>query len=488
MPDILFGEWLPDQAPLGNPGCTVAKNVYPSASGYLPVSALTSSTDALDARPQGAIQLTDKDLNVIQFAGDASKLYENESNAWGDKSKVGGYTTGSTERWEFAQWNNKVIATNFSDNPQNRDLGGTTFSDLTTALRARHVAVIRDFVTFANTYDATDGNKPNRIRWSAFGDETDYTVSASTLSDFQDLATGGPVNRIFGGEYGVIFQKENIWRMSFTGAPTVFQFDQTIPGIGLIAAGAAAQDGDTIYFLSDRGFFSVTNGSQVTPIGAEKIDRTVLSELDSNNLHRISCAIDPTTNRVFWAYPGAGSNGRPNKIVVYDRAINRWSQIEQDVELLWSAGGIGFTLESLSTANPDLDAMTVSLDSNRWKGGAAILGAFDSDYKSGSFDGSPMAACLTTKEVEISSGARTPINSFSPIVDGGTVTGKVITRNSQADAVTEGLALTLRPSGRFTTRANARYHRFELSISGVWDHALGVNIDKKTPRATRYGR
>ena len=167
MPDILFGEWLPDQAPLGNPGCTVAKNVYPSASGYLPVSALTSSTDALDARPQGAIQLTDKDLNVIQFAGDASKLYENESNAWGDKSKVGGYTTGSTERWEFAQWNNKVIATNFSDNPQNRDLGGTTFSDLTTALRARHVAVIRDFVTFANTYDATDGNKPNRIRWSA---------------------------------------------------------------------------------------------------------------------------------------------------------------------------------------------------------------------------------------------------------------------------------------------------------------------------------
>ena len=268
----------------------------------------------------------------------------------------------------------------------------------------------------------------------------------------------------------------------------MFQFDQTIPGIGLIAAGAAAQDGDTIYFLSDRGFFSVTNGSQVTPIGAEKIDRTVLSELDSNNLHRISCAIDPTTNRVFWAYPGAGSNGRPNKIVVYDRAINRWSQIEQDVELLWSAGGIGFTLESLSTANPDLDAMTVSLDSNRWKGGAAILGAFDSDYKSGSFDGSPMAACLTTKEVEISSGARTPINSFSPIVDGGTVTGKVITRNSQADAVTEGLALTLRPSGRFTTRANARYHRFELSISGVWDHALGVNIDKKTPRATRYGR
>ena len=480
MPVIPFGEWTPDRAPIDTPGVTVAKNTYPSASGFRPVQTLTSSTDALDARAQGAIQATDKDLNVIQYAGDAAKLYQNVSNAWTDRSKVGGYSTGSEERWEFTQWENKVIATNFADNPQQITLGASIFSDLTTALKARHVNVIRDFVVFGNTFDATDGNKPNRIRWSAFGDETDYTVSASTLSDFQDLKVSQPVERIFGGEYGVIFQKNNIWRMSFVGAPVVFQFDQTVPNIGLLSPGAAVQDGDNIYFLSDKGFHVVTNGTQARPIGIERVDRFVLDDLDQDNLHRMSAAIDPTTQRVFWAYPGSGnSSGTPNKIVVYDRGINRWSLIEQDVELLWSAGGIGTTLEGLDSISASIDSLTIPLDSRRWTGGAAVLGAFGSTHKSGSFDGAKMTATIKTKEMQFNDGGRTQLTAFTPVIDGGTVTAKTFTRDRQADAVIEGSSLSQLASGRFTTRANARYHQLQFTISGEWDHAVGVEVDRK---------
>src|SRR5690606_30942078 len=126
--------------------------------------------------------------------------------------------TGDEERWEFAQWKNKCLAVNFSDNPQQIIFGGSEFSDLTSALKARHIAVIRDFVVMANTNDGVDGNVPSRVRWSAFNDETDWTVSASTLAGSNDLKTA-EVSRIFGGEFGVIFQPGAVWRMSFVGSP-----------------------------------------------------------------------------------------------------------------------------------------------------------------------------------------------------------------------------------------------------------------------------
>lgn len=485
MTVITFGEWAPDRAPIDNPGVITAKNVYPSSSGFRPVKSLQAATDALTARPRGAIQVTDKDLNVIQFAGDETKLYENASNSWGDKSIGGGYSTGTEEVWEFAAWENKILATNFSDNPQQLTFGAANFSNLTTTLKARHITVIRDFVVFANTFDATDGNKPNRIRWSAFGDETDYIVSASTLSDFQDLKTSQPIERVFGGEYGVIFQKNNIWRMSFVGAPVVFQFDQTIPGIGLMTPGAAVQDGDSIYFLSDRGFYSVLNGTQASAIGSEMVDRFVLDDIDQNNLHRVSSAIDPTTQRVYWAYPGSGNiGGTPNKIVVYDRSINRWSLIEQNVELLWSAGGVATTLEDLDAISSSLDDLGASLDSNRWSGGAAILGAFDTTFKSGSFDGSNMDATIITREFQFNDNARTMLTSFTPIIDGGTVTAKVHTRDKQSDAVTTGSTLNQTSTGRFTTRNNARFHRMEFNLSGTWKHAVGMEVDAKSAKRT----
>lgn len=478
MPILPFGQWIPDQADYQNRGVLTAKNVFPSGSGYLPVGMLTAQSNALDARPRGAIQTRDKDGNVRQFVGDAAKLYENLSLTWTDRSIAGGYSTASEEIWEFAQWKNKVLATNFSDNPQQLTLGGSAFSDLTTALKARHISVIRDFVVFGNTTDTTDGNVPSRVRWSAFGDETDYTVSASTLSDYQDLQVAA-VDRIFGGEYGVIFQPNSVWRMTFVGAPVVFQFDEVLPGIGIIAPGAAAQFGDIIFFLSNQGFYALQNGSQTTPIGANRVDRFVLDDIDTNNLHRVSCAVDGSSQRVFWAYPGANAtSGRPNKIVCYDRTLDQWSYIEKDVELLWKGGGTGYTLDGLDSISASLDSLTPTLDSRAWIGGAASLVAFDQNYKSGFFDGDPMTATVESAELELNAGYRTRLNAFRPLVNGGTVTATVGTRNRQSDSVTYGSSLTQSSSGRFTTRANARYHRLKFSLTGAWERAVGFEIEK----------
>lgn len=488
MPVFPFGPWLPDQPDYRNPGVLTATNVIPGATGYLPIREFTTATDALDARPRGAIQARDKDGTVFQYAGDAAKLYQNVSGVWTDRSIVSGYSTADDEVWEFTPWKDKVLAVNFSDNPQQITFGDSVFANLTTDFKARHITSIRDFVVVANTFDSTDDNVPSRVRWSAFNDEADWTVSASTLSDFQDLKTAA-VTRIFGGEFGVIFQNNNVWRMSFVGAPVVFQFDEVLPGIGLIAPGAAARAGDAIFFLSDQGFFSLNQGAQAEPIGVGAVDRFILEDIDKNNLHRISSITDATSQRILWAYPGAGStDGRPNKIIVYDRALKRWSLIEEEVELIWRAGGLGTTLDALDSISSSIDALGVSLDSSRWIGGAAEIGIFDEAFQSGFFDGDIKTGTIETSEFEFNEGGRAQLNGFRSIVDGGIVTAEVGTRNSQTDVATFGTSLAQRTEGRFTTRSNARYHRFRYSLTDEWITGIGMQVDPEDiKRAGRRG-
>ena len=598
MTIVPFGELLLDRADFKNPGALQAINAVPSASGYEPVQSLSVISDALGARPRGAIQARDKNLTVFQYAGDATKLYQFSDQTWSDVSN-GTYTTGSEENWEFVKWKNKILATNFSDDPQSITFGDANFADLVTTFTARHIAVINNFVVVGNLNDDSDGLVPNRVKWSHFNDETSWTVSAANLSDIQDLATGGAIQKIVGGEFGVVLTRKSVWRMSFAGAPTVFEFDEVLPGIGTLSPGSVVRDGDIVYFLSDKGFFALVNGTQATPIGANKIDQFVLNELDQSNLHRISGVADPNSKRIYWALPLSGNtSGRPNKIVVFDSSLGRWSIIEDEIELLWSAGGTGFTLDGLDdfmlgselvtngafaadtdwtkgtgwtisggtathgtgtasdieqsisvtentyyrvsvtttgitagsvtpkvggtsgtaiTTNTtttetircgsgslieftatsdfdgdlddvtvkeisDLDDMSLSLDSSAFVGGAPELSAFDTDFKHGFFNGDNMTATLTTKEVEIHEGNRTHLNAFRPLVDGGTVTAKVGTRNRQTDEPTFGSSLTQSSSGRFTCRENARFHRFQLSITGEWNHAIGVQVIQREAR------
>lgn len=276
--------------------------------------------------------------------------------------------------------------------------------------------------------------------------------------------------------------------MSFVGAPVVWQFDEVLPGIGLIAPGAAAQDGDVIYFLSSKGFFALEQGTQATPIGINRVDAFMREDLDQAYAYRMSTIADPFSNRVYWAYPGTGNTaGRPNRIMVYDRSRDRWSIIDQEVELLWSSGGTGRSLDAAATTGDpdDLDDMATdtSFDDAQWIGGAPFLGGFDTTFASGSFQGAQRQATLVTKEMMLSPEMRTQLNGFRALIQGGTVTAEVGTRNSLADDVTYGSVLTARPEQRFTTRRNARYHRFRLTLSDAWEHAIGLEIGRNDIRS-----
>ena len=227
-----FGDWAPDLPEFANPGALVCNNVLPAAQSYFPArETVNVSTNALDSTCLGAVTARDSDNNVYVYAGDSAKLYELLDNAFVDESKGGGYSTGAEDVWEFAVWDReqKVIATNFTDPVQGIDIGGGatgTFADLITSTnkpKAKHVAVVRNFLVLGHTDDTTDGVRSQRVWWSGIGDETDFDPDATTQSDFSDLDTGGWVQRIIGGaEYGVIFQEKQIRRMEYEGSPIIF--------------------------------------------------------------------------------------------------------------------------------------------------------------------------------------------------------------------------------------------------------------------------
>lgn len=376
-----LGEYLPDLPDLDNPGLTRADDVFPTQNGYIPWPSLQAFTGALDARARGGIYARDKDGNVYMYAGDASKLYSINGTSWDDYSKGGGYSLATTENWEFVKWGEQILACSgvngaATNNLQAITMGSTAFADLGgTPPQARHMTVVRDFVVLGNTWDSTDGNVPNRVRWSGINDNTTWAVSSATQADFQDLqGAGGWVQRVTGGEYGLVFQEFSVWRMSYVGTPLVWQFDEVLPGKGTPAPGSVAQFGDMVFFLSQDGFEVVANGARSELIGSQKVDRTFWNSYDSNYPERITATVDPFNRRVYWAYPESGNtDGEPNRILCYDWSLGRWVNSNQNVQQFFVA----------ATDGTDLDAMDAEIASSATELTTNGSFASDSDWTKG---------------------------------------------------------------------------------------------------------
>ena len=295
---IPFAEWLPDLPTLGS-GSPSIKNVIPGSAGYKQFLGLSVYSGALTAYSRGAVSMKDTSGTTYNFSGDETKLYSLSGTTWSDVSKtaVGAYATASAEQWEFAKWGDKCIATNFTNNVQIKSLTSGNFGDLTgSPPKARHIAVVRDFVVLGNV-----GSVPNKIQWSGINDETAWTASAATQSDSQTLqGNGGDVQAIVGGDRGFVFQQHAIWQMTYIGSPVVFQLDQIEGSRGAFAPKSVIKVGSIIYFLADDGFYKLEGGSSV-PIGANKIDKTFFNDLDSTNSHRINAIADISNKLIVWA-------------------------------------------------------------------------------------------------------------------------------------------------------------------------------------------
>lgn len=487
--DIPFGDYLPDLPDFGNPGATVAKNVRPVAGGYSSVKGLVATSDALTAYCRGAIAARDVDGNAYTYAADANSYYKLTTSSFSAANGTAP-SAATGENYEFVQFGNQVVAVHHSgdanEETQVITLGGAAFADLFTSTlkpRARHVTALpqQGFLILGNTYDATDGNQPQRIWWTAQNDITDADPSATTQAGFQDLPSGdGWVQKMVAQEYVTIFMERAIYRMTYEGPPTLFRFDRLIPDYGAMAAGSVSSLGRNIFFLSQDGV-KMTDGVSIREIGKNKIDETLLADIDATNLDRISSAIDPLNSLYIMAYPSLASNGSPDKLMLYHWPTDRFSIVEMGMEYLFLDQTKGYTLETLDSIGTDIDAFTESLDSRFYMGGAFLLSAFNADHKLASFTGTALTATIETGEVQPFRGRRGIVNEVRPLVDGtsATVTIEAGTRDLQTESNSYGSAKSVDVFGSAKFGIDARYMRFKANIAGGFDKAMGLQITPK---------
>jgi hypothetical protein len=489
---IPLGEWLPDLPDLNNAGLTEAINVYPGPGGvYIPVPnlSLVASSSAVGTI-SGAFYARDSANNTYTYAGDHSALYVQSGNTFNNATRaVGGpYSTDPADCWEFVSWGQTVIAVNgMNDLPQQISLGAANFIDLTGAPKARHIAVIKDFVVLGNVSDSAA--QVQRVRWSGINNSSLWSVDATTLADFQDLpGNGGWVQKIISGEQGYVFQERAIWRMTFVGTPLIFQFDKIHDGIGAYAAQSVVNYENLAYFLSADGF-KVFDGSNISHIGNGKVDKSFFEDLDSNYVNNVRGVVFPDQKCVFWQYPGAGNTGgRCNHILVYSWAFDRWSMVNIDdafgggIDIITISSSPGYTLDGLDAVSSSLDALAFSLDSREWTGGNLSF----SGWIGGNlyyFNAEPMDTQITTGDyclMQVSSAVlmhKAQVNEIWPVTQGAdNVTVAVGSRDNVNQNTSMGMDVAPESAGYVQCHTLARYHRFRMKTTGDFVNIAGLDV------------
>lgn len=389
------------------------------------------------------------------------------------------YTTPTNQRWRFTQFGNVIVAANGGNRLQGFNLNtSSTFQDLAAdAPQSRYVTVVRDFVVSGYVNSATV--YPNRVQWSALGDESSWTNSATTQADYQDIPDGGSVVGVTGGEFGLVLMDRSIHRMSYIGSPLVFQFDNISRNLGCYEANSIIQYSGTTFFLSDDGFYAC-DGQQVLPIGNEKVNRYFFNDVDEGSLNLMSAAVDPYRKLIIWAY-ASQSSATPDKMLIYNFQTNKWTSGTITVDWIATSSTPSVALEGLDTFG-NVDTIYTSFDSRIWLGGKMQFAGLDG-AKIVTFSGANATAYIETGDIEVP-GATSAITIAKPIVDNGSGSVALISRRLLTESTIFGSQTAADAENRVSIRGVGRYHRLQLTPTGSWTNTVGMDIDL-SPLGTR---
>ena len=465
MQKIMFGEWLPDQ-PGVTGSVTDAKNCYPVSSGY--ASLKSEANYSANAAADLLITFAGKFGGATSlFAASSTQIYKFDSN---DASLDAATTTGysAVQGWDVTQFGPVMILANGQNKLQAWTLNSSSnFADLAAAApTAKYVTVVRDFVVAAN-----DGSDTNKVYWSDINDETDWTPGAASQADTQIIADGGDITGIAGGEYGLIFLERAIYRMTYRGSPFFFQFDAISRSLGCISSGSIAQYGNLTYFLADDGFYSC-DGQSTRNIGTEKINRWFFNNVIASEIPTgMSATVDPINKLIMWKFNNTFGG---NTLLIYSIDLNRWSYADTTAESISYILTPSATLEQVDNYNSNLDELEISLDSRVFAGGQLLLAGVVG-RKIVTFSGQPKTAIITTGDIDV---GRSTVILAKPIVDNGSGSIAVSSRDNLAETVEFGSNVAPDAENRVSLRSNGEYHRLRLTPSGSsWETAVGLEFD-----------
>lgn len=343
-----FPPYAPDLRSIDVQTSGVLLNVVAQKDGYGPFKSFEAFTSALPSASRGFFFARKSDGSIAVFAGTITELYEldNTSFNWVVVSKATYSPLVATDNWQFAQFNDLVIAVQVNTPPQKFALASSTlFADLGgSPPQAAFIAIVGFFVVLTGLL-----SDPRRAQWSDLGLPEQWTAGVG-LSDFQDMSDGGNCINLSGGDaFGVLFQQESIRSITYApGSAVVFQIARISTQETLFGNNSIINVGDRTFYCGAAGFKMIVGSGRPQSIGKERVDRTFFADVDTSNLQLLIGASDPTSTRVYWAYKSQqGAASLFDKVLVYDYELDQWTLLQISGEWLGSLARPGLTLEQL---------------------------------------------------------------------------------------------------------------------------------------------
>jgi hypothetical protein len=436
---------------------TLPTQIVAGTTYYVHGTGLSGSGFSVSATPGGTRINTSGGSGTVKITGQYAALSANA-------------------QWQFAPFGSLLKATQANEVLQTFNLSSDVqFSDNAgSPPQAAYISVVGRFLVLSGLL-----SNPFRVQWSGLNDTTNWTSGVGS-SDFQDFTDGGIVRGVAGGEFGVVFQDQAIRRMSYIpGSALIFQIERITQDLGLYAPLSLVRSGSDVLFYSSQGFFLIPPGGLPKQIGRERVDRTFITDLDSANLQLFIGAPDPRSSLVFWAYKsGAGATGLYDKLLGYDKALDRFFPLAASGEYLTGISQAGQTLEGLDAISTSIDALTLTLDAYA-SSVQPQLAQWDSSHKQGFFTGNNLEATMETGE-QGTDGQRIFVNGFRPVTDSTTFFGSASYRETIQDTAnsTAEVARNSR-TGRCDLRKSTRYSRFKVRIPAgtTWTFCAGIEPD-----------
>ncbi len=480
---IPFSPFEPDRSPFEGTSSANVVNSLPVANGWGPMPGLTVISQALPSACRGAVYVRTEAGTYVIIAGTSDRLYRLNTTdySWTDISGPSApYNVPLQDSWTFTRFGNKLVAHNIADAIQVYDIeAATNFADLAgSPPRAKYSWVAGDFLVLGYL-DSTNGQKT--VRWSGINDITFWTIG-DRGSDIQELPEGDEIMGGFGDQGGFnVIQRSAMQYFPF--APSSgFTFTRTVinPKQGTLAPRSIVSIGPgRFFYLSEDGFFGGVNRE---PIGAERVDKWFLDQVDQTYLGDVQGSADPFEKIVWWKYRGLDSNFYR---LGYDWQLDRWCTTDLQVGEMMALATPGITWDGLDALYATIDDVDEPFDSRLFSGGRPTFATFTNDNKLAWFTGPNLQATIDTADVEVDGMYRSFVNGARIITDAPTFYLQDGMSAYHGDATTWSAQEQPNRAGLVPFRSDGRLHKMRLIIpeETIWSIATAANVNAQASGA-----
>lgn len=375
--NVVFDEGTIQRAP-------VFKTLYPAILSALKIEEALGSYDDQTGTYQSA---TGAPVDAVRFVGTFADPVAGQTLFVTDNSgEVRGYPNGNLQFlhpggtlvdnnnvWSHAQVAGLSFLARKGMRPYARNVStDAIYQYMGADWPADHEAgIIRGYNDFVIALNMKKGTEkfPTMVKWSnpvpydstpaeVFWDHTNpaYVAGENIIGEMTSEIRDGLV---LGSQF-VLYSKEQVWLMEYTGSSFVFNFRRLFPSGGVVNTNCVAEvDGKHFVFGEDD--FYMHDGISKKSLADGRIRRHVYKTLDRAKLNSCFVLHDPVSNLIFFCYAskettvGYVNTQFANKAAIYNYRADTWAFM--DLPNVVGAGSINLDLsENLELLNgPGID-------------------------------------------------------------------------------------------------------------------------------------